>query len=78
MFDTDRHDAAFEAEHKTEMDEYVQEIERAVGQKLPPGHEPSGLKPMRASWDPVDMRHRPLIWYMVSWHAPWSTMIDSL
>lgn len=66
LLDTDRNNDAFEAEHKEEVDEYIAEIERVLGQKLLPGHEPSGLTPMRASWDPVDMRHRPLIWYMVS------------
>ncbi|KAF5322172.1 hypothetical protein D9619_001076 [Psilocybe cf. subviscida] len=55
------------AEIREEIDDYMEEIERILGEKLKPGHSSSEdvLKSMRITLDPVRMLHRPLIWYMI-------------
>ena len=46
-----------------ELDEYVDKTEELLGRKLPPGRGP--VTALRLTIDPVNMLHRPLLWYMV-------------
>ncbi|KAJ7491057.1 hypothetical protein FB451DRAFT_1023811 [Mycena latifolia] len=47
-----------------EIDEYISVIEKSLGRKLEPGRAP-GVQSLRLSFDPIQMLHRPLIWYMI-------------
>lgn len=51
-------------EWEEELDSYVKTIETMIGRKLESGRNPK-VKSMRLTFDPVEMLHRPLIWYMV-------------
>ncbi|KAK8034227.1 hypothetical protein PG993_009222 [Apiospora rasikravindrae] len=44
-----------------ELDEYVDEAAEKAGLELPPGR--ADGKPMRLNLEPVEMYHRPLLWY---------------
>ncbi|KAK8066185.1 hypothetical protein PG997_012932 [Apiospora hydei] len=44
-----------------ELDEYVDEAQEVAGLDLPPGR--ADGKPMRLNLEPVEMYHRPLLWY---------------
>lgn len=46
-----------------ELDEYVDKTEELLGRKLAPGRGPA--TPLRLTIDPVNILHRPLLWYMV-------------
>jgi hypothetical protein len=47
-----------------ELEEYVQKFEEYTGHKLEPGY--GKARPIRLTFDKVDMVHRPLVWYLVS------------
>ena len=51
------------AEEEQELDEYADKVEELLGRKLPPGR--GRATPLRLTIDPVNMLHRPLIWYMI-------------
>jgi len=46
-----------------ELDEYIEGLEATLGRCLEPGR--GNAECIRLTLDPVDIRHRPLIWYMV-------------
>lgn len=52
-------------EFTTEVEEFLEEVERRDGMKHPPGYDPK-IKSLRVTLDPVRTTHRPLIWYLVS------------
>jgi hypothetical protein len=47
-----------------EINEYISIVEESLGRKLEPGRTP-GVQSLRLSFDPIQMLHRPLIWYIV-------------
>ncbi|EPQ57705.1 hypothetical protein GLOTRDRAFT_71571 [Gloeophyllum trabeum ATCC 11539] len=49
---------------EAELEQYVQQLEKAIGQRFDPGRNPSVMS-MRTTLDPVMMVHRPLVWYMI-------------
>lgn len=48
-----------------ELDEYVGNFEEYTGHKIEPGY--GNAKALRLTLEKVDMVHRPLIWYLVSY-----------
>ena len=50
-------------EDEEEIEEYVLEIESMMGKNFRPGR--GKAKPLRLTVDPVDMRHRSLLWHLV-------------
>ena len=48
-----------------EIEGYIRNIEKLLGRKLEEGWDQT-LRCMKVSLDPVDMVHRPLLWYLVS------------
>lgn len=50
--------------HDEELDEYVEGVEKLIGKKLKPGR--GSAKCIRLTIDPVEMIHRPVVWYFVS------------
>jgi hypothetical protein len=48
-----------------ELEEYVDKFEEYTGHKFEPGY--SNAKSLRLTLDKVDMVHRPLVWYLVSY-----------
>lgn len=50
--------------HDEELDVYVQGVEELIGKKLEPGR--GSAKCIRLTVDPVEMIHRPIVWYFVS------------
>ena len=51
-------------DEEQELDEYADEFEELLGQKLRPGRGPA--KALRLTIDPVNILYRPLLWYTVS------------
>jgi hypothetical protein len=49
--------------HDEELDMYVEGVEQLIGRKLEPGR--GKAKCIRLTIDPVEMTHRPIIWYFV-------------
>jgi hypothetical protein len=47
-----------------ELEDYVQGIEEALGEPISPGH--GNHKAMRPTIDPINIQHRPLLYYLVS------------
>ncbi|KAJ6457101.1 hypothetical protein C8R47DRAFT_995951 [Mycena vitilis] len=62
MFASTSEDAS--PEWDQEIDEYISIVEKSLGRKLEPGRTP-GVQSLRLSFDPIQMLHRPLIWYMI-------------
>lgn len=52
-------------EEEEELKEYVDGIETMLGRPIPPGRGPA--KSLRLTINEVNMRHRPVVWYLV-WH----------
>ena len=50
-------------EEEEELKEYVDGVETMLGRPIPPGRGPA--KSLRLTIDEVNMRHRPVIWYLV-------------
>lgn len=50
--------------HDAELEKYVQGVEELIGKKLEPGR--GSAKCIRLTIDPVEMIHRPAVWYFVS------------
>jgi hypothetical protein len=48
-----------------ELEEYIQEIEKMPGRKLEPGR--GNTKCLRLTLDKVEMLHRSLTWYLISY-----------
>lgn len=46
-----------------ELAEYVERIERRLGQSFAEGNGPN--RPIRISVDPINVQHRPLLWYLL-------------
>jgi hypothetical protein len=66
FFNTSRHRIGIQ-EHEDELREYIEAIEKKLGTKFEDGHSKDGeVHCMRVNLDPVEMRHRPLLWYFVS------------
>lgn len=55
-------------EHDAELEEYITDAEERAGVMIKRGYGDS--KPMRPSFDPVDIRHRSLLFYLVSTACP--------
>ena len=51
-------------EDEDELEEYADAMEQALDQKLDPGW--GKAVPLRLTLDPIEMKHRPLLWYSVS------------
>ncbi|TID15234.1 Eukaryotic peptide chain release factor GTP-binding subunit [Venturia nashicola] len=49
--------------HDEELDVYVQGVEELLGKKLEPGR--GSAKCLRLTVDPVEMTHRPIVWYFI-------------
>ncbi|KAJ6630256.1 hypothetical protein B0H10DRAFT_1983801 [Mycena sp. CBHHK59/15] len=47
-----------------EIEEYMMTVEKTLDRKLEPGRNPD-VKSLRLSFDPIQMLHRPLIWYCI-------------
>ena len=60
FLNTAEHDPA----HDEELDEYLEDMEKMLGRKLEPGR--GSAKCLRLSVDKVEMLHRSLTWYLVS------------
>ena len=52
---------------EVELSEYLEVVEETLHWKFPPGR--SGKTSMAVTFEPLRMRHRPLIWYLVG-HIP--------
>jgi hypothetical protein len=63
FFNTGEHDPVDEEE----LDEYVRERKKLLERKIEPGR--GSAKCMRLTVDKVDMLHRSLTWYMVSFYS---------
>jgi hypothetical protein len=63
--------AAWGPQDDEELDEYADGIEELLGRKLKPGR--GYAVPLRLTLDPINMQHRPLMWYTVC--HPASTII---
>lgn len=50
--------------HDEELDVYVEGVEQLLGRKFEPGR--GSAKCIRLTIDPVEMIHRPVVWYFVS------------
>ncbi|KAJ1309341.1 hypothetical protein OPQ81_006120 [Rhizoctonia solani] len=50
--------------HDEELEEYLEALEKALGETFPPGYNPE-LKSIRTTMDDVVVYHRPMIWYLV-------------
>ncbi len=53
-----------EAKDNDELEEYVTESEKTLGRKFEPGRKLT--MPMRPTLDPVNISHKPLLYYIVS------------
>lgn len=51
-----------------ELEEYVDRFETLLGRKLDLGR--GDAVPLRLTIDKVNMLHRPLLWYLVSFYVP--------
>lgn len=51
-------------QEEEELDGYVDILEREMGRKLEPGW--GSAVALRLTLDPIEMKHRPLLWYLVS------------
>lgn len=60
-------DPEVKIEEEEELKEYVDGVETMLGRKLLPGRGPA--KSLRLTIDEVKMRHRPVVWYLVSLFA---------
>ncbi len=56
-------------EDESELTEYLTIVEEILQWKFPPGR--SGKTSMAVTFEPLQMRHRPLIWYLVSQTQSW-------
>jgi hypothetical protein len=56
--------AAWGVDDEEELDEYADKIEEMLGRRLAPGRGPATS--LRLTLDPINMQHRPLLWYSVS------------
>ena len=54
---------AYGPEDEEELDRYADATEELLGRKLEPGL--GKAIPIRTTLDPVEMQHRPLLWYMI-------------
>ncbi|CAE6426492.1 unnamed protein product [Rhizoctonia solani] len=52
------------SKHDEELEEYLGQLEHALGEKFPPGYDPK-LKSIRITLDDVVVYHRPVVWYLV-------------
>ena len=50
-------------DEEPELEEYADKIEDLLGRRLPPGI--GAARPIKLTLDPVNILHRPLVWYMV-------------
>ncbi|KAF9697633.1 hypothetical protein EKO04_004350 [Ascochyta lentis] len=50
-------------EEEQELKEYVDGIETMLGRPIPPGRGPA--KSLRLTIDEINMRHRPVVWYLI-------------
>ena len=60
--------AAWGEDDEEELDGYADRTEELLGRKLAPGR--GSAVALRVTIDPVNMQHRPLVWYMVSRMQP--------
>ncbi|EJD43962.1 hypothetical protein AURDEDRAFT_88482 [Auricularia subglabra TFB-10046 SS5] len=64
VFGADRDELATHDDWNEEIDGYIKRIEELVGHPFPDGRNPR-VRSIRLTLDEVDMRHRPLIWYLI-------------
>jgi hypothetical protein len=61
----------YDPTYDEELEEYTQEIEKLLGRKLEPGR--GNAKCLRLTLDKVEMLHRSLTWYLVSYWQDYAT-----